>query len=261
MPRQRTAPDTPVTEEKRSRGKEYYRRHRETILLKRKTDHPRPPRLSRAEAEAHETVGATRTCNKCGTLQALSEFNFLPQGRLGHSPRCKNCSPKPPRNPPRPKTFRSDPEFRKKYFKEWYSVNNELVKSRVRRIVRGIDITATEIEAKFTEQEGKCAICGYESAGIGHKGLYVDHDHATGAIRKLLCIHCNLGLGHFKDDIAKLQKAIQYLKDNGKLEETDTQCLPKNNLEIPEWATVSHPPLAVSTREAYSGVCPLTVAQ
>lgn len=66
-------------------------------------------------------------------------------------------------------------------------------------------------------QGGVCAICG---RGKGKKiRLAVDHDHATGLVRGLLCKMCNyylLGkIGH--DDVEWLQKlliaAIKYLED------------------------------------------------
>lgn len=51
----------------------------------------------------------------------------------------------------------------------------------------------------------KCEICGK------HKPLVVDHDHATGAFRGLLCSSCNTSLGKFGDSIEILNLAIAYL--------------------------------------------------
>lgn len=39
----------------------------------------------------------------------------------------------------------------------------------------------------------------------------IDHDHFTGQIRGLLCYHCNLMLGHAKDDPVVLIAAAEYL--------------------------------------------------
>lgn len=68
---------------------------------------------------------------------------------------------------------------------------------------------------ELSEKQGhKCAICG-EPEGNVIRGkvlsLAVDHDHATGKIRGLLCANCNRGLGYFKDDRQRLQSAIDYL--------------------------------------------------
>jgi hypothetical protein len=51
-----------------------------------------------------------------------------------------------------------------------------------------------------------CEICGSEEK------LVVDHDHNSGLVRGMLCNHCNRGLGHFRDDVARLEKAKQYLR-------------------------------------------------
>jgi hypothetical protein len=73
----------------------------------------------------------------------------------------------------------------------------------------GIDIE--EYTKLLEKQDFKCAICG--SRGSDIKSLAVDHDHATGKVRGLLCDSCNLGIGKFKDSTELLTSAINYLKD------------------------------------------------
>lgn len=71
-------------------------------------------------------------------------------------------------------------------------------------------IKPEEFSALLDRQGGLCAICRADEAG-GKGGWHVDHDHATGKIRGLLCQNCNLMLGNAKDDPARLQAAITYL--------------------------------------------------
>jgi len=79
-------------------------------------------------------------------------------------------------------------------------------------------ITIGEYERMLDEQGHKCLICGnseYETHSDGSiRYMPVDHDHATGKIRGLLCGQCNKGLGAFKDDINLLNSAIVYLNKN-----------------------------------------------
>ena len=53
---------------------------------------------------------------------------------------------------------------------------------------------------------GNCEICGVFTA------LVKDHDHTSKTIRGKLCQVCNRGLGHFHDDPALLEKALEYLR-------------------------------------------------
>ena len=65
-------------------------------------------------------------------------------------------------------------------------------------------------QQKIAEQNGLCAICGVNEIGNGKK-FSIDHDHTTGKFRGLLCVRCNFGIGHFKDNANNLTKAVQYL--------------------------------------------------
>lgn len=75
-------------------------------------------------------------------------------------------------------------------------------------------LTLAGVSAMSDQQGHKCAICK-EAEGTVISGksisLAVDHDHVTGAIRGLLCVKCNRGLGLFRDDPALLTAAIEYL--------------------------------------------------
>ena len=79
-------------------------------------------------------------------------------------------------------------------------------------------LTIEQVEAMKVAQNNKCAICGNDFIALTPQHprgktttCSVDHDHATGKVRELLCNHCNIGLGHFNDDPAIVQRAAAYL--------------------------------------------------
>jgi hypothetical protein len=77
--------------------------------------------------------------------------------------------------------------------------------SRTYHLKRRYGITAAEADAMLAEQGGLCAICKAAPA------VHVDHDHATGQVRALLCFNCNGGLGQFKDNFEALHAAAYYV--------------------------------------------------
>ena len=76
------------------------------------------------------------------------------------------------------------------------------------------------IEEEFFEdllkvQDYKCAICPNNLVDVDGYPKYacVDHDHKTGKVRGLLCVACNTGIGHLKDNPTLCVKAANYLLD------------------------------------------------
>ena len=98
-------------------------------------------------------------------------------------------------------------EADREYFRARYAANPE--EFRRKRLEREFGITLVDYDQMLAAQGGGCAICG----GLSSDGrrLAVDHDHATGVVRGLLCADCNRGLGIFDDDPECLQAAISYL--------------------------------------------------
>lgn len=67
------------------------------------------------------------------------------------------------------------------------------------------------------EQNNKCKMCGNnETTKINGKikELSIDHDHKTKKIRGLLCLRCNIILGHFeklKNNKELIERCVTYL--------------------------------------------------
>jgi len=63
-------------------------------------------------------------------------------------------------------------------------------------------------------QQNRCAICDASEPG-GQGDFHVDHDHATGKVRGLLCSRCNTSLGLYRDSPERLRRAADYLARGG----------------------------------------------
>lgn len=83
------------------------------------------------------------------------------------------------------------------------------VASHAQRIERVYGLTAAGYQRLREIQGGRCYICR-RARGLS-RNLSVDHDHATGDVRGLTCKLCNDLLGHVRDDVATLARAIEYL--------------------------------------------------
>lgn len=100
--------------------------------------------------------------------------------------------------------------------KLWYENNKERQKDGALR--RLFNMSLDEYFSLLMNQDYRCAICRRDTPNRGEY-FAVDHDRrccpgATSCgrcIRGLLCSHCNVGLGHFRDDLDLLEKAMKYL--------------------------------------------------
>jgi hypothetical protein len=120
------------------------------------------------------TSQALLGCSECQEMLPADRFYVRSTRTRGYTYRCKSCTP---RRKNKPETNR----------KHRYGISQD------------------RYEEILGSQNGVCAICK------GLEPLVVDHNHATGVVRGLLCHACNRGLGQFKDNISTLQTAIDYL--------------------------------------------------
>ena len=62
----------------------------------------------------------------------------------------------------------------------------------------------------WQSQGRACAICR-KDLEFPSKTFHVDHDHATGRVRGVLCSSCNRGIGYLQENPEILRRAAEYL--------------------------------------------------
>lgn len=128
-----------------------------------------------------------RKCFDCKQFKSISQFHKRTptnQRSSDISERCKKCT--------------------RIYSSEYYKSNRESIRNKTYQ--RHYGITVADYEQMRKQQGGRCAIC----LTLGDK-LHVDHCHKSTKVRGLLCGRCNKGLGLFKDEPERLQRAMHYL--------------------------------------------------
>jgi len=83
--------------------------------------------------------------------------------------------------------------------------------------LRKYGLTPAALETMRTAQCDLCAVCFLPFDNSKRRSrLSVDHDHATGAVRALLCSSCNSMLGYAYDSPTTLRAAVAYLERFGR---------------------------------------------
>lgn len=141
-----------------------------------------------------------KRCTKCNEIKPLEQYHNHKGHSDGKASSCKDCH-----------------RTQVRIASAKYAKNNTTAykASQVRhKLKRTYGITPCQFTRQLIEQRGRCCICNHDDPG-GKGQWHIDHDHATGTLRGLLCHNCNLLLGHAKDSRTTLTNAISYLTAGG----------------------------------------------
>jgi hypothetical protein len=123
---------------------------------------------------------------------------------------CKLCLIEKPLNKFDANRWQCRPEADKKNVSRWRLENPEKVRSM--SLMYSYGLTVKKYNTMLTNQNAVCAICGSTTSKTNRSdNFYVDHDHATGKVRGLLCSPCNTALGLLEDNVDFLMSAVSYL--------------------------------------------------
>jgi hypothetical protein len=161
----------------------YCREHLAERSLRSREARRVQPRVKRQPPTGLVIPEGHKWCGDCGEVKALDEFVRTRASRSGYGSYCLPCHSA---------RCRANADKRGG--------------DRTYHLTRRYGITAAEADHLLEHQQGLCAVCNAAPAA------HVDHDHATGAVRALLCFNCNGGLGQFKDDPDVLRAAADYVQ-------------------------------------------------
>lgn len=136
-------------------------------------------------------------CQKCGMAKPIDQFPIARNTRSGRRATCLACNNAEEKARPKAHRVSAQPGYK-----------------RAERFRRIYGITIDEYDQMLADQDGRCAICREPSSWNRREGdvLPIDHDHATGKVRGLLCHPCNQALGLMRDNPGRLRAAADYIE-------------------------------------------------
>jgi hypothetical protein len=163
----------------------------------------------------------TKQCARCAKVKPTALFSKDKRASDGLYSACKACcaaaarakrgeDPTVSREAVR-KWKEANPEAAARHVREWHERNPDSHRETMRRQAAARRARKVEQYWNGDPDQIHCGICKTTESGGGGKGFHLDHDHETGKVREFLCHHCNVGLGHFKDDPELVIEAALYL--------------------------------------------------
>lgn len=148
-----------------------------------------------------------KTCIRCNETKTAAEFGLRRDRGDLLNPRCRQCERDRKRQ--YMNEYRAaNRERSREISREHYRRNKIRRRSQNRQSKYGVSDAVRDLV--FADQGHCCGVCG--SSQPGPKDWSIDHCHATGKFRGVLCHSCNTGLGLFYDSVQSLEAAIAYLK-------------------------------------------------
>lgn len=134
-------------------------------------------------AIARARVATAKQCTKCKATKPISEFGNRAGDDQLYRSSCRDCT------------------------------NQDRATKQLAQTMASFGLTVDDYFQLLESQGNRCAICKMEnlSKNVKHVPFNVDHCHKTGKVRGLLCSKCNLGIGNFNDEIARMESALNYL--------------------------------------------------
>lgn len=161
----------------------------------------RPARIADCHPEArHYALGKCKRCYTRTRYRPVSRVMSAchpDRPHYGHG-QCKNCYTR--------QWNREHPGRAAEIVRAGYARDRERILGKVREKAYGV--TPEQYRADVIGQAGRCLVCLMVPA----KDLVVDHDHATGRYRGLLCGRCNSALGYLADSPDRVRAAAGYLE-------------------------------------------------
>jgi hypothetical protein len=134
-----------------------------------------------------------KRCSECREVKSRADFYKNRAAKDGLQYRCKRCTKHRMDD-----LNRRDPEQRR-----------EIARSHmINKRFASYGISFLEFQDRLVAQGGRCKACRKRAE------LQVDHCHAGGGVRGLLCGECNRALGLVRDDPAVLLALVEYLREH-----------------------------------------------